>query len=60
MLDTSNEKKILKIIKFAPLLFILIASIFTTFYISFHYMKNLKIEKEKIEIDYVQSKRDNY
>ena len=58
MLDTSNEKKILKIIKFAPLLFILIASIFTTFYISFHYMKNLKIEKEKIEIDYVQSNKN--
>mgnify|MGYP003492184461 CR=1 FL=1 len=42
MQDISNEKFVLRIIKYAPLIFILIASILTTAYISLDYINTLE------------------
>ncbi|WP_368029136.1 cache domain-containing protein [Arcobacter sp. s6] len=58
MKTISNEKLILKIIKYAPLIFILIASILTTTYISLNYINTLKIEKEKIEDEYIKFNKE--
>ena len=58
MNDKSNEQFILKIIKFAPLIFILIASILSTTYISLNYINTLKKEKIKIEEDYIQFNKE--
>ena len=58
MKTISNEKLILKIIKYTPLIFILIASILITTYISLNYINTLKIEKEKIEDEYIKFNKE--
>ena len=58
MQDISNEKFVLRIIKYAPLIFILIASILTTAYISLDYINTLKKEKEKIENEYIKLNKE--
>lgn len=58
MQDISNEKFILKIIKYAPLIFILIASLLTTAYISLNYINTLKKKKAKIENEYIELNKE--
>ena len=58
MQDISNEKFVLRIIKYAPLIFILIASILTTTYISLNYINTLKKEKEKIRNEYIELNKE--
>ena len=48
MQDISNEKFVLRIIKYAPLIFILIASILTTAYISLDYINSTFAHKTKL------------
>jgi len=54
----SNVDVILRIIKYVPLIFIIIASILTTLNISFNYTNNLKKEKERIKKEYIHSNKD--
>jgi two-component system, NtrC family, sensor kinase len=58
MKEISNENFVLKIIKYTPLIFILIASILLTAYISFDYISSLKKEKEKIENEYIKFNKE--
>ena len=54
----SNEDFILKIIKYVPVILIIFVSALTTIYISSSYAYNLKIEKEKIEKEYIDFNKD--
>jgi two-component system, NtrC family, sensor kinase len=54
----SNEDFILKIIKYVPVILIIVVSVLTTIYISSSYAYNLKIEKEKIEKEYIDFNKD--
>ena len=54
----SNEDFILKIIKYVPVILIIFVSALTTIYISSTYTYNLKIEKEKIEKEYIDFNKD--
>jgi uncharacterized membrane protein (DUF106 family) len=58
MQKISNENFILNIIKYIPLIFIVIAALLTTLYISYNYNNTLEIEKEKIEKNYIQFNKD--
>jgi len=53
-LQKNNENFILKVIKYTPLVFILITSIICTFYISLDYTKDLNKEKIKIKNNYIE------
>jgi signal transduction histidine kinase len=54
----SSEDFILKIIKYLPILFIIVVSSLTTLYISYNYTNNLKKEKEKIKEEYITFNKD--
>ena len=58
MKNISNEDFILKIIKYVPVILIIVDSALTTIYISSSYAYNLKIEKEKIEKEYIDFNKD--
>ena len=58
MKNISNEDFILKIIKYVPVILIIVVSALTTIYISSSYAYNLKIEKEKIEKEYIDFNKD--
>ena len=53
MKNISNEDFILKIIKYLPVILIIVVSALTTTYISSSYAYNLKIEKKTIEKEYI-------
>jgi two-component system, NtrC family, sensor kinase len=50
----SNENLILKVIKYLPVIFILICSLLSTLYISYNYTKTLEKEKEEIKKNYIE------
>jgi len=54
----NNEHKILQIIKYSPPLVIIFASIIITFLIYIDYKSTLKIEKSKIELNFINKKKD--
>ena len=53
-MQKNNENFILRVIRYTPLLFILMTSIICTFYISLDYTNDLKKEKIKIKDDYIE------
>ena len=54
MQNITKESLVLKVIKYFPIIFILISSILTTLYISYNYNKTLENEKEEIEKNYIE------
>ena len=54
MQKISTENFILNVIKYFPILFILISSLLTTLYISYNYTKTLEKEKEEIKKNYIE------
>ena len=58
MNDLKKEKNILQIIRYAPALFIILISIFTTFYLYLNHLNNLEKAKKTIENQYLKSNKD--
>lgn len=54
MQNITKESFILKVIKYFPIIFILIASVSTTLYISYNYSITLEKEKEEIKKNYIE------
>ena len=49
----NNEKLIIQILKFAPVVFILITSITLTYYINYAHDKDIQIHKDKIKQNFI-------
>ncbi|RXJ91757.1 hypothetical protein CRV01_01310 [Arcobacter sp. CECT 8983] len=56
MID-KNENRILNIIKYSPIVFILFCSIFIGYFIKIEHTKNIKAEKEQLQKSFVEQER---
>ncbi|NVJ53140.1 MAG: cache domain-containing protein [Campylobacteraceae bacterium] len=56
MID-KNENRILNIIKYSPIIFILFCSVFIGYFIKTEHTKNIKSEKEQVQKNFVEQER---